>query len=94
MGSIIELDNYLLNPIFHSFSNSFLSPAGHQTRLWLLGNMVNEEIWTLGDGEGQGGLACCGSCSRKDSETTWTPNPPVNPCGPEPLADNSSETLE
>ena len=32
--------------------------------------------WTLGVGDGQGGLACCGSCSRKESDMTeqlnWT----------------------
>ena len=32
--------------------------------------------WTLGVGDGQGGLACCGSCSRKESGMTeqlnWT----------------------
>ena len=26
--------------------------------------------WTLGIGDGQGGLACCGSWGRKDSDTT------------------------
>ena len=26
--------------------------------------------WTLGDGDGQGGLACCGSWGRKESDTT------------------------
>ena len=32
--------------------------------------------WTLGVGDRQGGLACCGSCGRKESDTTewlnWT----------------------
>ena len=32
--------------------------------------------WTLGVGDGQGGLVCCSSCSRKESDTTewlnWT----------------------
>ena len=32
--------------------------------------------WTLGDGDGQGGLACCDSWGRKESDTTerlkWT----------------------
>ena len=32
--------------------------------------------WTLGVGDGQGGLACCGSWGRKESDTTerlnWT----------------------
>ena len=35
-----------------------------------------ESEWTLGDGEGQGGLACCSSWGRKESDTTerlnWT----------------------
>ena len=26
--------------------------------------------WTLGDGDGQGGLECCGSWGRKESDTT------------------------
>ena len=26
--------------------------------------------WTLGVGDGQGGLACCGSWSHKESDTT------------------------
>ena len=26
--------------------------------------------WTLGVGDGRGGLACCGSWSRKESDTT------------------------
>ena len=26
---------------------------------------------TLGDGEGQGGLMCCGLWARKESDTTW-----------------------
>ena len=26
--------------------------------------------WTLGVGDGQGGLACCGSRGRKESDTT------------------------
>ena len=56
--------------------------------------MANEEIWTLGPSEGQRGLTCCSSCGHKDSDTTWTPNPPVDPCGPELLADNSGEILE
>ena len=40
---------------------------------WLDGR---ESEWTLGDGDGQGGLACCDSCGRKESDTTewlnWT----------------------
>ena len=26
--------------------------------------------WTLGVGDGQGGLACCGSCGRKELDKT------------------------
>ena len=26
--------------------------------------------WALGDGDGQGGLACCDSWGRKESDTT------------------------
>ena len=40
---------------------------------WLNGR---ESEWTLGVGDGQGGLACCDSWSRKESDTTerlnWT----------------------
>ena len=35
-----------------------------------------ESVWTPGDGDGQGGLACCSSWGRKESDTTewlnWT----------------------
>ena len=37
---------------------------------------AHEFGWTLGVGDGQGGLACCDSCGRKESDTTeqlnWT----------------------
>ena len=40
---------------------------------WLNGR---ESEWTLGDGDGQGGLVCCDSRGRKESDTTewlnWT----------------------
>ena len=40
---------------------------------WLDGR---ESEWTLGDGDGQGGLACCDSCGCKELDTTewlnWT----------------------
>ena len=40
---------------------------------WLDGH---ESEWTPGDGDGQGGLACCDSWGRKESDTTkwlnWT----------------------
>ena len=43
---------------------------------WLYGR---EFEWTLGVGDGQGGLACCDSWGRKESNTTewlnWTGNP-------------------
>ena len=42
-------------------------------RHWLDGR---ESEWTPGDGDGQGGLACCNSWGRKESDTTerlnWT----------------------
>ena len=31
---------------------------------------VYEFEWTPGVGDRQGGLACCGSCSRKESDTS------------------------
>ena len=34
---------------------------------WLDGR---ESVWTLGVGDGQGGLACCDSWSHKESDTT------------------------
>ena len=40
---------------------------------WLDGitdSMEVESEWTLGDGDGQGGLACCDSWGRKESDTT------------------------
>ena len=30
--------------------------------------------WTQGVGDGQGGLACCGSWGREESDTTEPPN--------------------
>ena len=36
---------------------------------WLDGNGYGFG-WTLGVGDGQGGLACCGSWGRKESDTT------------------------
>ena len=37
---------------------------------------ARESGWTPGVGDGQGGLACCNSCGRKESDTTerlnWT----------------------
>ena len=37
---------------------------------------AHESEWTLGDGDGQGGLVCCDSWGRKESDTTewlsWT----------------------
>ena len=40
-----------------------------------------ESEWTLGDGDGQGGLACCDSWGRKESDTSerlnWTEQQPA-----------------
>jgi len=38
---------------------------------WLDGR---ESEWTLGVGDGEGGLACCDSWGRKESDTTERPN--------------------
>ena len=38
---------------------------------WLDGR---ESEWTPGVGDGQGGLACCDSWGRKESDTTERPN--------------------
>ena len=35
---------------------------------WLNGHEFEQ---ALGDGEGQGGLACCSPCGCKESDTTW-----------------------
>ena len=52
---------------------------GQQRMRWLDGitdSMDVEFEWTLGDGDGQEGLACCDSWGRKESDTTeqlnWT----------------------
>ena len=52
---------------------------GRQRMRWLDGitDLMNTESeWTLGDGGGQGGLACCDSWGRKELDTTewlnWT----------------------
>ena len=51
---------------------------GQQRIRWLDGitNSMDMGLWTLGVGDGQGGLACCGSWSRKESDMTeqlnWT----------------------
>ena len=43
---------------------------------WHYGLNGRESEWTPGDGDGQGGLACCSSWGRKESDTTerlnWT----------------------
>ena len=43
---------------------------------WHHGLDGRESEWTPGDGDGQGGLACCDSWGRKESDTTeqlnWT----------------------
>ena len=43
---------------------------------WHHGLNGHESEWTLGDGDGQGGLVCCDSWGRKESDTTerlnWT----------------------
>ena len=43
---------------------------------WHHGLDGRESQWTLGDGDGQGGLVCCDSWGRKESDTTerlnWT----------------------
>ena len=51
---------------------------GRQRMRWLDGftDYGRESDWTPGAGEGQGGLACCDSWGRKESDTTelmnWT----------------------
>ena len=47
---------------------------GQQRMRWL--NGITDSEWTLGVGDGQGGLACCDSWGHKESDTTerlnWT----------------------
>ena len=52
---------------------------GRQRMRWLDGITHSMDVlsdWTLGVGDGQGGLVCCDSCGRKESDTTerlnWT----------------------
>ena len=37
----------------------------------MLFNIINEHEQTLGDGEGQGSLACCSPWGCEESDTTW-----------------------
>ena len=37
---------------------------------WHHGLDGHESEWTPGAGDGQGGLACCGSWGRRESDTT------------------------
>ena len=47
------------------------SRRGRQRMRWLDGITDLMDIgWTLGVGDGQGGLACCGSWGHKESDTT------------------------
>ena len=43
---------------------------GRQRMGWLDGINGHGFGWTPGVGDGQGGLACCGSRGRKESDTT------------------------
>ena len=53
--------------LFSCPSNKIL----HWTSLWKICLVTNyESEWTPGDGVGQGGLACCDSWGRKESDTT------------------------
>ena len=51
---------------------------GWQRMRWLDGITGHGVGWTLGVGDGQGGLVCCGSWGRKESDTTewlnWSEN--------------------
>ena len=37
---------------------------------WYHRHNGHELVWTLGVGDGQGGLVCCGLWGRKESDTT------------------------
>ena len=46
---------------------------GRQRMRWLVGITDTMDMafgWTLGVGDGQGGLACCVSCGSKESDMT------------------------
>ena len=45
---------------------------GRQRMRWLAGitDLMDMGLWTLGVGDGQGGLACCRSWGRKESDMT------------------------
>ena len=66
----IELDIFVEFK-FCSLMRTYAEMAGWHH--WLYGH---EFGWTLGVGDGQGGLACCDSWGRKESDTTewlnWT----------------------
>ena len=53
-------------PHFNSFSNQLED----ETAGWRHGLNGHGFGWTLGVGDGQGGLAFCGSWGRKESDTT------------------------
>ena len=54
--------------------------------------------WTEGVGDGQGGLACCSSCGRKESDATerlnWTEKTIKNICNPDHVKGGKIKYLE
>ena len=55
---------------------------GRQRMIWLDASLTHWTWfgWTLGVGDGQGGLVCCGSWSHKESDTTEQLNSVLDLC--------------
>ena len=66
----------LWNNIFLYECNSFIGEGDDRGwDGWMASlNRWTESEWTLGVGDGQGGLACCDSWGHKESDTTGRPN--------------------
>ena len=56
---------------YSHFSKWYSCPSGiTEMAAWHHGLDGHESVWTPGVGDGQGGLACCNSWGRKESDTT------------------------
>ena len=72
--------NIIWMPRHIFMGHDFLLEEINEDKHWLDGR---ESEWTLGVGDGQGGLACCDSWDHKESDTTeWLNWTKLKPCGP------------